>query len=220
MLLLLIYRQYTGSRDWRTACDVQHRPRKKEIVQDEVVKAIMHALESTPMPDLRRFVLNRDGYPTAAEHREARGCVLPSPVPVSEWHIRRHLGARLRRSRSGSSSRYPAACPTICAGPGRPTSSFARLADLLDNRDAPRPSLLLLLGNQVYIDETAGLFDPSLRDGLFRAPYERWLSSPCVHEVLCRLPVECGLDDHEIRDRWEPDDPPISAGGDEDKGAQ
>lgn len=82
--------------------------------------------------------------------------------------------------------------------------------DLLNQRldecqdDPLRPDLLVLTGDQVYADATAGLFDPALSDDRYRKPYETWLRSRSVRDVLGRVPMVSLPDDHEIDDNWEP----------------
>jgi hypothetical protein len=90
---------------------------------------------------------------------------------------------------------------------GPADASLLRLAEILDTEEAP--TLLLLAGDQIYVDATAGLFDPKTKDDLFRAPYERRGQSRGVLATMQRLNlrVETMLDDHEIRNNWEPDDP-------------
>lgn len=70
-------------------------------------------------------------------------------------------------------------------------------------------SLLLLLGDQIYSDATAGIFDPFFLDDRFRRPHDALFSRSGVRSVLKRVPTVMMLDDHEIRDNWEPiaDDP-------------
>lgn len=63
---------------------------------------------------------------------------------------------------------------------------------------------LLLLGDQVYLDATAGLFDPSALYDRFHLPYERLLRTCSLREILRRVPTYMMLDDHEIEDNWEP----------------
>jgi hypothetical protein len=82
-------------------------------------------------------------------------------------------------------------------------ASYRRLAARLDAA-GPKPECLLLLGDQVYVDATAGLFDPSTRFDRFVLPYERLYRSRAVQDVLRRLPAYMLLDDHEIDDNWEP----------------
>ena len=73
-----------------------------------------------------------------------------------------------------------------------------------DNSGHSRPDLLLLAGDQVYVDATAGLLDPAERDDRYNKPYERWLSDPAVAEVSRQMVMAATLDDHEIADNWEP----------------
>jgi cholesterol oxidase len=84
--------------------------------------------------------------------------------------------------------------------------SWRRLSLKLDDRQA-HADLLLLLGDQIYSDPTAGLFDPKSKEGLFYHPYQQWLHHTDVRSVLRRLPSYMMLDDHEIRDNWVKDSP-------------
>lgn len=97
--------------------------------------------------------------------------------------------------------------------------SYFRLGRLL-REHAWRPDFLLLLGDQIYSDATAGLFDPTARDDRFVRPYEKLLGNPDVRRVLRRLPVLAMLDDHEIADNWEgaAGDPQMQAGRDAFRG--
>ncbi|MBZ9896857.1 alkaline phosphatase D family protein [Mesorhizobium sp. BR1-1-6] len=91
---------------------------------------------------------------------------------------------------------------------GPADASLLALGDLLGKPGAP--TLLLLAGDQVYIDATAGLFDPKVVNDRFRIPYERRGQSRGVKAVMQRLDmaVEMMLDDHEIRDNWAKDPDP------------
>jgi cholesterol oxidase len=93
------------------------------------------------------------------------------------------------------------------ATPGPADASLLALSKQLDAPEAP--TLLLLAGDQVYIDATAGLFDPKVLDDKFRIPHERRGQSRGAKAVMQRwdLRVEMMLDDHEIRDNWAPNDP-------------
>lgn len=83
--------------------------------------------------------------------------------------------------------------------------SYGRLRACLEARDsALRPRCLLLLGDQVYIDPTAGLFDPAALSDRYDLPYERLLRLPALRHVLRRIPAFATLDDHELEDNWEP----------------
>lgn len=83
--------------------------------------------------------------------------------------------------------------------------SYHRFAQRLEQSEVSQhPDLLLLMGDQVYVDPTAGLADPTARDERYVHPYQRWYRSREVRRVLRRLPVAMMLDDHEIGDNWEP----------------
>lgn len=102
--------------------------------------------------------------------------------------------------------------------PGPADASMLRLARRLDDPAGPnRPSLLVLAGDQIYADATAGLFDPragstprtlgtTIREAedWLRIPYQAWYGSVGPQSVLGRLPSRMMLDDHEIDDNWEP----------------
>lgn len=101
--------------------------------------------------------------------------------------------------------------------PGPADASMLRLAARLDDDDdTRRPSLLVLTGDQIYADATAGLFDPragrvpaprsSIRDAenWLRVPYQNWYGSVGTQSVLGRLISLMMLDDHEIDNNWEP----------------
>jgi cholesterol oxidase len=64
--------------------------------------------------------------------------------------------------------------------------------------------LLLLVGDQIYSDATAGLFDPTFEYDRYRKPHEALFSQKEVREVLRQIPTAMMLDDHEIADNWEP----------------
>lgn len=98
----------------------------------------------------------------------------------------------------------PAAEDATC---GLADASLLKLGQRIDQADPP--TLLLLAGDQIYADATAGLFDPKLENSLYRMSQERRGESRGAKAVLQRLDVnaEMMLDDHEIRDNWAPNDP-------------
>ncbi len=67
-----------------------------------------------------------------------------------------------------------------------------------------KPRFGLFVGDQIYADASAGLFDPSVRRGRFELPYQMWLRFPYVRSVLRRIPTYMLPDDHEVTDNWEP----------------
>jgi choline dehydrogenase-like flavoprotein/alpha-beta hydrolase superfamily lysophospholipase len=82
-------------------------------------------------------------------------------------------------------------------------ASMRLLAEQLDAGGPDRPQFLLLLGDQVYVDATAGLFDPSTTDDRYVKTYERTFQRKGLQSVLRRLPAYMLLDDHEIDDNFE-----------------
>jgi predicted alpha/beta hydrolase len=86
-------------------------------------------------------------------------------------------------------------------------ASFGRLRELLALAPPERlsPQLLLLVGDQIYADATAGLFDASRDFDRYDARYREVWTAPNAREVLRRLPTYMMLDDHEIRNNAERD---------------
>ena len=88
----------------------------------------------------------------------------------------------------------------------RADATFGRLCDLIEYPGPDAPSLLLLAGDQIYADATAGLFDPKDRRARFYDAYREVWTAPNAREVLRRLPCYMMLDDHEVSDDWHPED--------------
>ena len=63
---------------------------------------------------------------------------------------------------------------------------------------------LVLAGDQIYSDATAGLLDPASENDRYRRSHEDWLARPPLRSLMRRIPVHCMLDDHELVDNWEP----------------
>lgn len=109
-----------------------------------------------------------------------------------------------------ASCQYPAdmtdGAPGDHGGPEAPASaSLLRLSRLLTpNLEGKSPSLLVLAGDQVYIDATAGLFDARAKTDRLRLPYQNLMRSPGAQSVFGLVPVAMMIDDHEIVDNWEP----------------
>ncbi len=68
---------------------------------------------------------------------------------------------------------------------------------------------LLLLGDQIYADATAELFDPYVLEERFRKRYHQAFGSPgkdlgqSAQRLFSQLPCYFTLDDHELRDNWQ-----------------
>ena len=92
--------------------------------------------------------------------------------------------------------------------PGPADASYLRLLDVLEGRRGDQvPEFLILAGDQIYADATAGLFDPRELDDRHRLSYEAFFGARGPRSVLSRLPAVMRLDDHELDDNWEPDPP-------------
>ena len=109
--------------------------------------------------------------------------------------------------------RTPPGTPERSAPAGPSDASYLRLLDLLEGRrgassngETPPaiPQFLVLAGDQIYADATAGLFDPRRLDDRFRVSYEAFFSARGPRSVLSRLPAVMRPDDHEIDDNFEP----------------
>lgn len=87
---------------------------------------------------------------------------------------------------------------------GRPAYESWRRLSARCSDAGRRPQLMVLTGDQVYVDATAGLFDPGQLEDRYRKPYEHWLHSAPVRDVLRRMPLYTMLDDHEIDNDCEP----------------
>jgi hypothetical protein len=83
-------------------------------------------------------------------------------------------------------------------------ASYRRALERFGDTPAQRPRFAVFTGDQVYVDPTAGFYDPNAYDGRYDRPYEVWLRQHAVRSVLRRVPSYMLLDDHEIADNWEP----------------
>ncbi|RUR69352.1 hypothetical protein EJP67_20040 [Variovorax guangxiensis] len=83
-------------------------------------------------------------------------------------------------------------------------ASYRRLARRLEVLAPPhKPQLLVLAGDQVYVDQTAGLFVPAGGDDVGQA-YALTFRLEALRQVMASLPTYPLLDDHEVMDDWEP----------------
>ncbi len=82
-----------------------------------------------------------------------------------------------------------------------------------------QPTLMLMLGDQIYADATAGMLDPATPTERFTERYNYAFglgNSPRMARLLRTLPVLMTPDDHEFRNGW-PHEGPIMKQGDEEK---
>ncbi|WP_171236460.1 alpha/beta fold hydrolase [Ruegeria sp. HKCCA6837] len=113
------------------------------------------------------------------------------------------IGAETTRFMFGS-CQYPAG---LFDGPTA-YRSYAGLAHRLRGPAATAPRFMLFVGDQIYSDATAGVFDPRDQDDRYRTPYENWLRANPVRTALRSGPSYMLLDDHELVDNWEPSGQP------------
>ena len=78
------------------------------------------------------------------------------------------------------------------------------LTTLSQQVDQGHIGLVLMLGDQIYSDATAGLADPTRRDELYEQPHDRSFRFAPMRDLLRKVPTRTLPDDHEIRDNWEP----------------
>ncbi|HZP13682.1 MAG TPA: alkaline phosphatase D family protein [Nevskiaceae bacterium] len=171
---------------------------KHKLMSEEITRPLL----PTPQEPEKYRALQR-GIARALEHLNDAGDE-DRPVPRTPRSlVPRHepsVGVERQICLALGSCQYPPGI--INQEPG--FASWHRLEQRLASGDEPRPSLLVLTGDQVYIDASAGLFDPTQRDDRYGKPYEAWLRNRHVAEVVRRVPVLTMLDDHEIEDNWEP----------------
>ena len=175
------------------------------------------------LPDaaLKSFGLFRIDPPEAAAIREGFIQARPSTLALGVLRLPPLPGTTTRNASSVcrfvlASCQYPggmldrtAPGVSLDAAVGPADASWQRLEARLDRSEDAPPSFMVLTGDQVYVDATAGLFDPKTLDERFDGAYENFLGARGPRSVLSRLRCYMLLDDHEIDDNWEPD--PVGA---------
>ena len=68
------------------------------------------------------------------------------------------------------------------------------------------PAALFLVGDQIYADATAGVFDPKDHRQRFYDAYQEAWSAAGARAVLSRVPTYMMMDDHEAGNDWHPQD--------------
>ncbi len=81
---------------------------------------------------------------------------------------------------------------------------------------ANAPDLVLLLGDQIYADATAGVADAIRIDERFEQPSVDALRMAPLREVMRRRSVRALIDDHELSNNWEPFSADVAAKRPED----
>ena len=105
---------------------------------------------------------------------------------------------------AAASCQYPAGLFDTDVAEG----SYRRLVDRIE---ADGLQLLVLTGDQVYVDAAGGLFEPAGAGAPTRA-HELNFRLPPFRRATRSLPTYMMLDDHEVGDNWEPGRPEPDAG--------
>lgn len=71
-----------------------------------------------------------------------------------------------------------------------------------DTLDEARPRFMAMLGDQIYADARAGVFDTASRLERILPRYRQAFGSPGFRAVSSRLPLVMAIDDHEVNDSW------------------
>ncbi len=135
-------------------------------------------------------------WPAAAQH-----CLLRLSPQVLKAACRDGAESQPSVSFAMGSCQYPPG--VFDAQPA--AASFRRMLD------ETKPQFLLLLGDQVYMDATAGVFDPvynAMQNAQDRAAeldriYALTWRMPEFRQLAARLPLLALLDDHEVRNDWQ-----------------
>lgn len=72
----------------------------------------------------------------------------------------------------------------------------------LESDSWPGVDAVVLLGDQIYADATADLFDPRTHYERYRNPYQLALANPAARQLFSHVPSYFAVDDHEYRDNW------------------
>lgn len=164
-----------------------------EGIVEPVTKSTFFAVEPPNAADLQAQL-------DAIDRTIAELPPCPGGLPHGLIHLRWNPREDSLRLALGS-CQYPPGI--VNQGPGH--ESWERLGERAAGEGPP--DLIVLTGDQIYADATAGLFDPAHRDDRFRKPYETLLSNCHVRDALRRTPMVATLDDHEIDENWEPISP-------------
>ncbi len=138
-----------------------------------------------------------------------RATARPTSKSLDLQHRRVCFAVTCCRYPAGMFDRAPAG---LAPSPSdRSLAAFHRQRRAREAAGEATPEFALMLGDQIYVDATAGVFDPALSDDRYAAPYRQWLTNPMVQQALDGLPLHAMPDDHELFDNWGPVDP--QAGG-------
>ena len=129
-----------------------------------------------------------------------------APSPDTEDDKLGEALARVPES-AGPFTLYVASCryPGWLVDRDMADGAFARMSRAVD-RERERAAALFLIGDQIYADATAGVFDPKDNRQRFYDAYQEAWSAPGARAVLSRVPTYMMMDDHEVGNDWHPQD--------------
>ncbi len=160
------------------------RPPEKPLLDREWRAAVAEYFREHRAKDLECTMFHLD--PAAIAARDL-GVARKEPAPISF---------------ALASCQYPPGLfDAVCAG-----ASYRRLLAQLELPVNPKPQFLALIGDQIYADALAGVFDTFNEDpeARLRNIYELNWRLDAFRAVTCRLPTYFMLDDHEVSDNWQP----------------
>ncbi|MBI3711938.1 MAG: GMC family oxidoreductase N-terminal domain-containing protein, partial [Burkholderiales bacterium] len=180
---------------------IRPRPLKKDTQRvpspDDVLSEIVH--------------FDDDQQTSLEEHLQSKINALP-PYKIAEPPCRNAKARPYIRIENTKTSRLALGS---CRYSGteleqvRSNAAYDALLNRLDTNTSPE--LMLLMGDQVYVDATAGVADPSDIASIVSL-YHRSLAQRynnkffAAAQVFSRLPAYMMLDDHEISDNWNSND--------------
>jgi choline dehydrogenase-like flavoprotein len=195
------------------------RPRYRARRQADMDEQIPHRIPAVETLEPRLFAALWDAQQAQAARQDARarradpqtlsrrrrqlatpeaGWLRWTPPPPAH----RHTPQPLRFL--AAACRYPG---VVEAERARADLSLWKAAEL-----APGARFMALLGDQIYADARAGLFDGASEVERLVPRYRGAFGSPAFRAVAGQLPLAMVLDDHEIEDNWSRDHLQLPAG--------
>ena len=164
---------------------------------EDVLLAILDALthQTQPGGSLGGSVLFG---PAGSLARAINGDAAAAPVLCFHLAACLYPGGLFERS----ARPHPGSLGAVSNLPGPADRSLQRLRALRQASGFASP--VLLAGDQIYVDATAGLFDPTLRDEPFKRAYDRLREQDWRTEALMGITPVTLMDDHEVADNWQP----------------
>ena len=141
-----------------------------------------------------------DDLLTKDELRDPRGIIIP--LTKLSWF--QHL--------QGKNSDHAAFLVSSCRYPGSPFDEsladriFEAMRQHVNDSEGRRGiDHVLMVGDQIYADATADIFETRNRRERFAQQYREAFGAPHMRRFLASVPTYMALDDHEFDDNW-PDD--------------